>query len=599
MGPWHETDVNDCIDDPAASHIVMRDAIRDVGSNHALDLARGYLDECVHGHAHCAALSVLSSDPYLPTRLIDCTYLSHPRLVSTARQRGTYIALSYVWGGDQVHKTTISNMSTYENLINPSLLPATIRDAVFVTHSLGFRYLWVDSLCIIQDSDADKRHEIGRMHHIYRYAYLTIIAASAESVTEGFLEDRPPPPQLDIEDLDAGGEITLPFICPPYPPTSAGGPVDHRVPQQVGSVHLTVYPARARESWAHTRELGHIRTRAWCMQEYLMSPRSLIFTSRTLLFRYQTAMRSVGNSLCDVPDERRIPDALFLPEPPLLTHGSAEWAELHEAWLDIVMEYSLRAASVLSDKLVACAAVAEQFHRALRSDYLAGIWRDTLIHGLLWSKGRNAYNHRPAEYRAPSWSWASVEGDVTQLSKAFLDDNTLAKVLMCEVTLEDAALPFGRVTGGTLVLRAALLRCALGAGRPGRLGNHEMLLQSLQQAQQRQSVGDEDPEIEADAQLGGNAKIDCEEDTHIERMWAVPIIQGKTWVEGLVVAVADLDGSNEGRENSNVSYRRIGYFLCYPRVSLENDVHSRESAARDLGRALKDGEYPSVDIELV
>ncbi|EIW52301.1 HET-domain-containing protein, partial [Trametes versicolor FP-101664 SS1] len=307
------------------------------------------------------------------------------RLVSTESQRGQYLTLSYVWGGDQVHKTTTGNVSAYERSIDISLLPATIRDAIHVTHALGFSSLWVDSLCIIQDSDEDKRREIGRMHHIYRYAHLTIIAASANKVTESFLNDRPPPP---------------------------------------------------------------------CFK-YLMAPRALIFTARTLQYRCLTATHHVGDSLCDTYDKRRLPDTLFMRDPPPAQPGSEEWASVYTAWLGVVWDYSHRAASVAADKLVACAAIAEHFHRCLDSDYLAGLWRATLLADLLWSRRWDEYGHYPAAYRAPSWSWAALEGEVFwsgQWSQAFWADNALAKVVRCAVTLEDDGLPFGRVTGGSLVL---------------------------------------------------------------------------------------------------------------------------------------------------
>ncbi|EIW53238.1 HET-domain-containing protein, partial [Trametes versicolor FP-101664 SS1] len=156
----------------------MRSPILDVGSPRALALVKDHIDECVYGHERCIALSVFP-DPFLPTRLIDCTDINHPRLVTTSGRRGKYLTLSYVWGGDQVHKTTTTNISTYSRRIDPFLLPATIRDAIYVTQTLGFQFLWIDSLCIIQDSDEDKLHELGHMHDIYRYAHLTIIAASA------------------------------------------------------------------------------------------------------------------------------------------------------------------------------------------------------------------------------------------------------------------------------------------------------------------------------------------------------------------------------------------------------------------------------------
>ncbi|EIW59717.1 HET-domain-containing protein, partial [Trametes versicolor FP-101664 SS1] len=328
-----------------------------------------------------------------------------------------YLALSYVWGGDQAHKTTTSNLSAYEHGIPPSLLPATIRDAIRLTHLLGFCALWVDSLCIVQDSDEDKHHEIRRMHDVYRYAHLTIVAASAERANAGFLYKRPP----------QDGDFAIPFICPPHPP-----------------LYHTV--------------LGRMATRSWCMQEYLLSPRSLIVTPRTVLFRCRVTMEAVGNSPEGINSDPRLPDALFLAVPPAVQPRSKEWRDIHAAWLRIIQNYSTRTASDETDKLVACAAIAELFHRALRSDYLAGLWRtDALLIDLLWTPWGNKRRvcALPTAYRSPSWSWAAVEGPIMHLSWITLEDPrniALAEITQCWVTLEDPALPFGRVTDGTLVL---------------------------------------------------------------------------------------------------------------------------------------------------
>lgn len=120
------------------------------------------------------------------------------------------------------------------------------------------------------------------------------------------------------------------------------------------------------------------------MQEYMMSPRSLIFTAKTLLLRCLTTTRHVGNSLCDRSREPRLPDTLFHRDPPAVAPGSKEWANVHDAWLDIVRDYSGRAESVESDKLLACAAIAEQFSGVLRCEYLAGLWRsDAFLADLL------------------------------------------------------------------------------------------------------------------------------------------------------------------------------------------------------------------------
>ncbi|KAL1948327.1 hypothetical protein VTO73DRAFT_12402 [Trametes versicolor] len=595
-------------DDPAAPHIFMRSPILDVGSKRALALAKEHVDECVHKHKRCIALSV-SPDPLLPTRLIDCTDLNHPRLVSTSGCRGRYVTLSYVWGGDQLHKTTLSNISAYTCGIDPSLLPATIHDAIYVTHTLGFQYLWVDSLCIIQDSGEDKLHEIGRMHHTYRYAHLTIIAASAQKVSEGFLQDRQPPPQMDLNDPLSGGDITVPFICPPPPvaPECAG----MTVLPKVGTIHITPHHSHTEHvgsphAWLYSGDLGPVTTRAWCMQEYLMSPRVLIFTSRTLQFRCQTTTQSnVRNSLCEILQERRMPDALLRPGPPaaLACPGSAEWAEIHGVWQQIAEEYSRRMATVPSDKLVACAAVAQQFHSVLGSDYLAGLWRHSLLLDLLWSKDPFTWMHRPEGYRAPSWSWAAVDGQfichrVTPPSKASLVE--IAKVERCEVALEDATVPFGRVTGGSLVLCAPFIRCSM---LPNHSPEHrEIALQSVQQARHEQGVGGSshpaDTVAEVDGPLlSGTAAFDCEADAGTEETWAVPILLDGSSTTGLVVTRADL-ATGLGAGRGKVSYRRVGWFSVSFMDWLENEGDAQK-AAREVIRALKAEEYPSVSLELV
>jgi hypothetical protein len=113
-----------------------------------------------------------------------------PKLWATDGKEGKYIALSYVWGEPQAHSTTQDRLEMYQGGIELSALPQTIRDAIRVTHSLGYRFLWIDSLCILQDSDEDKRNEIGNMRSIYSDSSLVIIAASAKKVGDGFLQTR-------------------------------------------------------------------------------------------------------------------------------------------------------------------------------------------------------------------------------------------------------------------------------------------------------------------------------------------------------------------------------------------------------------------------
>ncbi len=600
-------------DDPAAPYISTRSPVLDVGSPHALALARQQIEECIHGHECCTSFA--SAGPRLPSRLVDCTDPARPRLVSTAKQHGEYVALSYVWGGDQVHKTTTSNLSTYEQGIAASLLPATIRDAIYVTHTLCFRWLWIDSLCIVQDSEQDKRHEIGRMHHIYRYAHLTIMAASAKGVEEGFLQQRPP------RDID----LALPFICPPHPLTSGWCPDDQLVAQpQVGQVY---YASTYTANRFYSNDLGNMATRAWCMQEYLMSPRALIFTSETLQFRCRAtteARRNIGNSLRRTLDDPRLPETLFLRDPPVAEPTSQEWKAVRAAWMEVVKEYSRRTATVESDKLLACAAVAEQFHRVLGCEYLAGVWRsDTLLTDLLWGAdklGVEAAGHqhaRPTAYRAPSWSWAAIEGVVyvraagpfpftLDLELEGTRSVALAKIVECWVTLEDAALPFGRVTGGTLVLNGTLIPCRGGPAEQIELF-WAVPLPSLERTRQRQcglgGADSDSEEDEVDATIGERRAVvtmDCDaDDSELPgTMWLSPFVRtaqnGRSdRVDGLVLDLAPPTSNSSGSEGEGICFRRIGHFMVYI------EVNSGDQLWDPLTRAMEDGEWPLVGITIV
>ncbi|KAI0633201.1 heterokaryon incompatibility protein-domain-containing protein [Trametes polyzona] len=440
-------------DDPAAPFITARPRIVDVGSQSTMALAKQYFDACVHGHERCRALDRRTESIPLPTRLIDCTDPCRPRLVHSCGSFGEYLTLSYVWGGPQPHRTTTANISTYTDHIDLSKLPRTIRDAITVTHSLGFRLLWVDSLCIIQDSREDKHREMLHMRHVYRNASLTLIAASASNANQGFLEDRPSPQT----------HHTLPFVCP-----TAHEP--HRVADQevnlgrTGTVHLAAY---------HTDLFSRdpIHGRGWCLQELLMSLRSLIFTSETVHFRCQTATLALGHSYCDensgCADSWRLPDTIFHHHPVPFPPQSKPWVDAWRMWRRVLEEYTPRTVSFPSDKLVALAGIAEDFQRILGSGYLAGLWHHPqLTRDLLWTRAvfpsrcNRSDFQRPLDYRAPSWSWAASNVPITFDSRFEADEyRPAAEVIQCQTKLVDEALPFGEVTGGCLVLAAPMIPC--------------------------------------------------------------------------------------------------------------------------------------------
>ncbi len=145
-------------------------------------------------------------------------------------------------------------------------------DAIAVTRDLGFRYLWVDAFCIIQDSKDDKAREIRQIRRIFSDAYLTIIAACAGTVNDGFLHERRPPIPTPI---------TLPFRCP----DGAIGTMQLRIPFNLPD--------------------HHVDERAWCLEEHLLSPRKVIYTAHTLRYACEKASENLGsdsNFLQDTSD---------------------------------------------------------------------------------------------------------------------------------------------------------------------------------------------------------------------------------------------------------------------------------------------------------
>lgn len=139
--------------------------------------------------------SAESSTEFLPTRLIDVGSFQgqeniHLTLSDEITDPEDYVALSHCWGSDETRiplRLLKSNKATFLKEIPWALLPLNFRDAVTATQMLGIRYLWIDSLCIIQDSGPDWNLEAGRMTAVYSNAFCTLAASAATDPTQGFL----------------------------------------------------------------------------------------------------------------------------------------------------------------------------------------------------------------------------------------------------------------------------------------------------------------------------------------------------------------------------------------------------------------------------
>ncbi|KAF9480854.1 HET-domain-containing protein, partial [Pholiota conissans] len=348
------------------------------------------VEECSH-HEHCSP----PEKTHLPTRVIDCSDPSKPRLFDTGRKIvDHYCTLSYAWGGDQPAKTTTANIHTYTNEGINVPLPQTIAEAIAVTNKLGLKYLWVDALCIIQDSDDDKIKELGIMGQIYRHAYLTISVLSAYRADEGFLPDERPP---DV----------LPYYL-------AGQP----------------------------------QSPGWCFQESALSARRLIFQPPNVMYKCRKKA-SPANDHILFPIEGRANNVTPSDE------------DLRERWRRTLLDYSERKITVASDKFVALASIVEVFQSVMNDQYIAGLWKNNLLHDLHWKVWPpmgpdEGPRLRPEGYRAPTWSWASTDGRLDlpySLSPPSSAASYQAEILSWDVTPKARELPLGELVDGKLVMR--------------------------------------------------------------------------------------------------------------------------------------------------
>jgi hypothetical protein len=289
--------------------------------------------------------------------------------------------------------------------ISLSELSRTFQDAIRITRQLQERYLWIDSLCIIQDDRQDWETEAARMPAIYGSATLTIAAFDAEN-GKGGCNVNPKP--VEFVDVDTKS-LRLRFFQHPPP-------------------HL--HAMYGDDKYQHD---GHgtmpLRTRAWTLQERFLSARSVHYANGVMLWECKTTKASSilpwGHH--DPPDD-------FVPWPILESANESRASDgpilSRAAWFRIIEDYSGRFMTKEPDKLPALSGVANHFSSVFQNDdYHAGLLRCHFPAALLWRSVGNSYNpreitnavrkysafwpRRPMEYRAPSWSWAGLDGAVS------------------------------------------------------------------------------------------------------------------------------------------------------------------------------------------
>jgi hypothetical protein len=332
----------------------------------------------------------------LPTRVIDVGNPGLVRLIVPNSTMGRYVCLSHCWGGHHPLKTTKENLSSHLHSIPPERIPKTYQDAAEFTRLMGIRYLWIDSLCIIQDSTEDWEQQSALMCSVYENCYVVIAATSAKDATEGFLKTK------ERGNFEIRGETTA------------------NVPYQI--LGLGVYPhpknnydAHHGPRWPlyqHEAQRWPLISRGWVFQERLLAPRVVHFTSDEILWE----CRECNVCQCGgfkVADREVWQNKTYFRR--ILEAGENDG--LVAGWQALVENFSSLKLSRDTDKLPAISGLAKKMaQRRPGARYLAGLWDDSLELDLLWvnlDASLGDGHPMPVDWRAPSWSWASINSAVT------------------------------------------------------------------------------------------------------------------------------------------------------------------------------------------
>ncbi|OCK74912.1 HET-domain-containing protein, partial [Lepidopterella palustris CBS 459.81] len=300
-----------------------------------------------------------------PTRVLDLGYEGQTPLKAdiclyeTRNERARYLTLSHCWGTSQHIVTKKDNLQLFKNGIAWKNIPNTYRDAIIFARSLGERYLWIDSLCIIQDDNEDWLRESAKMGQVYQQSYLTIAATSAPDGAAGMYASQTEKRRPEHRGFDESGHDMAPLL-----------------------------------------------TRAWVYQERVLSSRVIHFCSGELVWECNQLFA------CECGDVERDESQRATQSPKLR----------RDRFRASIIEYGKLNLTYATDRLPAIGGIARQYSWFARGRYLTGLWEDTIVKDLQWRvkspskplsyvlEGLEILKEGPEETKvfvAPSWSWAA------------------------------------------------------------------------------------------------------------------------------------------------------------------------------------------------
>lgn len=385
-----------------ASEYIMGRSISSAGSPESMAIIKSWLKDCEDHHPQCRSSfsgMPIQSPPILPTRVIDVSrYPRAVHLVVSGGRKAKYVAVSHCWGGQSPVRTTNSTLKGHLKHISLPALSKTIQDAVYVSHSLGIRYLWVDYLCIIQEDDEDFDRESRAMASVYERASCTIAATAARDGTEGCFRRT-------------ASQKLVEARCDPDDPTAG-----------------VMYFGLKYRSVEENVFGGPLNQRGWVLQEHLFSRRTIHFAGDQMYWECNKVFVGEDHSSVEYAASMQgFPTRARLREMVDGSRGiqarlesrndgpSKMSAAVHRDWAHLVRYYSRCGLTRSGDKIPAILSLSLALAAILGHSFHEGHYIDnspSVLSGLLWRAEKDSNLTRPSDNRAPSWSWASLDGAI-------------------------------------------------------------------------------------------------------------------------------------------------------------------------------------------
>ena len=351
------------------------------------DLMRSWLYECQHEYSRCSRQA-----PALPKRVVDVGIAPHfdglKLLVPQTRTIAEYVTHSTVWGGKSKSLLTTKTLAAFQQAIEYHTLPATFRDAVTVTRQLGIKYLWIDCLCVLQDSKADWEDEAQNMSSRYRTSILTISIPSSSSADHAFLASA----SLDYTAISL---LTA---------------------QEIEAPMFVSLASRAELDWRWYYAECVLNSRWWALQESVLAPRQIIFGQKQVYWRCleQRLRLLTGEMVSEWGEDWIGIDRYVMPIIHDWNH-KVPMSDLISAYLYLVEIYCACDLTDPSDKLSAFSGLIVKVFSVIGSDHVVGVWGKAIRPCLAWSTLNEEESLDPQTlrpYLAPTWSWASTNTPV-------------------------------------------------------------------------------------------------------------------------------------------------------------------------------------------